>query len=119
MPGEEERILDAMGPLFAAHYLDPAVAKAMIAALGELERAGAQRIEVRRQAAEAFERELRGALSKTVWHTGCTNWYVDENGNDPNQWPWLWSTYRRRTAKLSPEAYEYRTSAGSPAGSLG
>ena len=91
----------------------------VIAALGELERAGAQRIEVRRQAAEAFERELRGALSKTVWHTGCTNWYVDENGNDPNQWPWLWSTYRRRTAKLSPEAYEYRTSAGSPAGSLG
>ena len=91
----------------------------VIAALGGLERAGAQRIEVRRQAAEAFERELRGALSKTVWHTGCTNWYVDENGNDPNQWPWLWSTYRRRTAKLSPEAYEYRTSGGSPAGSLG
>ena len=42
----------------------------------------------------------------TVWHTGCTNWYVDENGNDPNQWPWLWSTYRRRTARLEPGAYE-------------
>ena len=42
----------------------------------------------------------------TVWHTGCTNWYVDENGNDPNQWPWLWSTYRRRTEQLEAGAYE-------------
>ena len=39
----------------------------------------------RREAAEQFDRELRAALAGTVWHTGCTNWYVDENGNDPNQ----------------------------------
>jgi len=72
----------------------------VIAALNELERADARRIEVRREAAERFDRELRDALRGTVWHTGCTNWYVDERGNDPNQWPWLWSTYRRRTAHL-------------------
>jgi cation diffusion facilitator CzcD-associated flavoprotein CzcO len=78
----------------------------VIAALGELARADARRIEVRRQTAETFDRELRAALSATVWHTGCTNWYVDENGNDPNQWPWLWSTYRRRTARIEPGAYE-------------
>jgi cation diffusion facilitator CzcD-associated flavoprotein CzcO len=77
----------------------------VIAALAALDRAGARRIEVRRQAADAFDRELREALSATVWHTGCTNWYVDEHGNDPNQWPWLWSTYRRRTARLAPGAY--------------
>ena len=62
----------------------------VLAALDALDRAGARRIEVRREAAEAFDRELRAALAGTVWHTGCTNWYVDENGNDPNQWPWLW-----------------------------
>jgi cation diffusion facilitator CzcD-associated flavoprotein CzcO len=78
----------------------------VIAALRELERRAAQKIEVRRDAAQAFDRELREALAKTVWHTGCTSWYLDENGNDPNQWPWLWSTYRRRTAELSPRAYE-------------
>jgi cation diffusion facilitator CzcD-associated flavoprotein CzcO len=75
-------------------------------ALDELERANARRIEVRRQTAEAFDRELRAALAGSVWHTGCTNWYVDENGNDPNQWPWLWSSYRRRTARIHPGAYE-------------
>lgn len=78
----------------------------VLAALDELERRGAARIELQRQVAEAFDRELRAALGKTVWHTGCTNWYVDENGNDPNQWPWLWSTYRRRAARIEPGAYE-------------
>src|SRR4051794_19854983 len=78
----------------------------VIAALRELERADARRIEVRRAAADAFDRELRSALAGTAWHSGCRNWYVDENGNDPNQWPWTWSAYRRRTAELNREAYE-------------
>ena len=78
----------------------------VLAALRELDRADARRIEVRRHAAEDFDRELRAALAQTVWHTGCTNWYLDENGNDPNQWPWLWRTYRRRAASIDPGAYE-------------
>jgi cation diffusion facilitator CzcD-associated flavoprotein CzcO len=82
----------------------------VIAALDELARAGARSIEVRPEAAEAFDRELRSALAGTVWHSGCTNWYVDANGNDPNQWPWLWSAYRRRTAQIEPGTYELSTS---------
>jgi cation diffusion facilitator CzcD-associated flavoprotein CzcO len=78
----------------------------VIVALEAMERGGAERIEVRHEAAEDFDRELRTALAETVWHTGCTNWYVDENGNDPSNWPWLWRTYRRRTARLEPGAYE-------------
>ncbi len=77
----------------------------VIAALEQLDRAHARAIEVRRQTAEAFNRELRSALAGTVWHTGCTSWYVDEKGHDPSQWPWLWSSYRRRTARLEPGAY--------------
>lgn len=77
----------------------------LLAALRELEASGSSRIEVRPDAAEAFDRELRAALAKTVWHSGCTNWYVDEKGNDPSQWPWTWTAYRRRTARLDPGAY--------------
>ena len=77
----------------------------VLAALRELDRADASRIELRRQAAERFDAELRAALAGTVWHSGCTNWYVDEDGNDPSQWPWRWDTYRRRTAQLEPGAY--------------
>jgi len=78
----------------------------VLAALDELRRDAASRIEIRRGAAESFDRELRAALAGTVWHTGCTSWYVDEQGNDPNQWPWMWSTYRRRTARIDRDAYE-------------
>jgi hypothetical protein len=59
------------------------------------------RIEVNRKTAEAFDQELRA-----VWHTGCTSGYLDEHGNDPNQWPWLWSTYRRRTARIPAGVYQ-------------
>jgi cation diffusion facilitator CzcD-associated flavoprotein CzcO len=78
----------------------------VIAALEELDRADARRIEVSRRAAESFDSELRSALAGTVWHSGCTNWYVDANGHDPNQWPWLWTTYRRRTGRIEPGTYE-------------
>jgi cation diffusion facilitator CzcD-associated flavoprotein CzcO len=78
----------------------------VIAALRELEARRARTIELRQEAADAFDRELRAALATSVWHTGCTSWYVDEDGNDPSQWPHMWSTYRRRTAKLAPGAYE-------------
>ena len=77
----------------------------LLAALREMDASGADRIEVRPEAAADFDRELRAALAKTVWQSGCSNWYVDENGNDPQQWPWLWSAYRRRTAQLQPGAY--------------
>jgi hypothetical protein len=78
----------------------------VLSALDELDRSEGRRIELRRQTAEAFDRELRAALEGTVWHTGCTSWYVDENGNDPSQWPWLWTTYRRRTSRVEPGAYQ-------------
>jgi cation diffusion facilitator CzcD-associated flavoprotein CzcO len=87
-------------------YTIEAAVNHVIAALRELERRSAHRIELNAGRAEAFDRELRAALAGTVWHTGCTSWYVDENGNDPNQWPWLWSTYRKRTEQIEPGAYE-------------
>jgi cation diffusion facilitator CzcD-associated flavoprotein CzcO len=77
----------------------------VIAALDELRRANARRIELHRETLASFDRELREALAGSVWHSGCTSWYVDENGNDPSQWPWLWSAYRRRTAQIEPGAY--------------
>lgn len=88
----------------------------VLAALGELERRGAATIEVRPEAAAEFDRELRAALAGSVWHSGCHNWYVDENGNDPSNWPWTWSAYRRRTEALAPGAYELAGAASRPVG---
>jgi cation diffusion facilitator CzcD-associated flavoprotein CzcO len=77
----------------------------VLAALNEMEHSQTSRIEISAAAATSFDRELRVALAKTVWHSGCNNWYVDKTGNDPSNWPWLWSAYRRRTCELEPGAY--------------
>jgi cation diffusion facilitator CzcD-associated flavoprotein CzcO len=82
----------------------------VISALDVLGEANADRIEIRPHVADAFDAELRAALAGTVWHTGCTNWYVDENGHDPNQWPWTFTAYRRRTARIDPAAYQVSAS---------
>ena len=76
----------------------------VLAALAELERTGTRKIEVRREVADDFHREVKEALPHTVW-TGCGNWYLDESGHSPNQWPWRWATYTRRTRELEPGAY--------------
>jgi cation diffusion facilitator CzcD-associated flavoprotein CzcO len=77
----------------------------LIAALDHLGRMRAETIEVRPESYESYNAELRAALSRTVWHAGCTNWYVDERGNDPNQWPCLWSRYRTQTDHVEPADY--------------
>jgi cation diffusion facilitator CzcD-associated flavoprotein CzcO len=76
----------------------------VLAALAELKRTGTRTIEVRRDVAEDFHREIKQAMPNTVW-TGCGNWYLDDSGHSPNQWPWRWATYTRRTRQLEPGAY--------------
>ena len=81
----------------------------VLAALKDLDKRAADRIEVDQATADRFDDQLRAALRRTVWHTGCENWYLDAQGNNPNQWPWLLSTYRRRTARLEAGAYSFAT----------
>lgn len=78
----------------------------VIGALRALDQAGAGTIELQPQAAEEFDRDLRAALAGTVWQSGCTSWYIDEQGNNPNQWPWSWTAYRRRASRVDPGMYE-------------
>jgi cation diffusion facilitator CzcD-associated flavoprotein CzcO len=87
-------------------YMIEAALGHVIAALRALQRENARTIEVRREAAEQFDRALRAASAGTVWQSGCTSWYLDDEGNNVSLWPWLCSTYRRRTARLEPHAYE-------------
>jgi cation diffusion facilitator CzcD-associated flavoprotein CzcO len=41
----------------------------------------------RREAAEAFQEDLKEAMKGTVWVTGCNSWYLDPDGV-PTLWPW-------------------------------
>jgi hypothetical protein len=55
----------------------------------------------------AFRRFLAAMAARqrhTVWQ-GCRSWYMDHRGHDTHNWPWLMSTYRRRTRRVRAGDY--------------
>lgn len=45
------------------------------------------------EATEAFNAEMRSAMPKTVWTTGCNSWYLGPDGL-PELWPWTPARHR-------------------------
>jgi cation diffusion facilitator CzcD-associated flavoprotein CzcO/acetyl esterase/lipase len=72
-------------------------------------------LSVRPEVQRAFDSEMQGRLSSSVWQTGCNNWYVDEHGRNTNNWPGFTLEYRRRTRRLDLTDYEV----GPPAAKAG
>jgi cation diffusion facilitator CzcD-associated flavoprotein CzcO len=75
------------------------------------------RLAVRAAVQRSFDSEIQERLSTSVWQTGCSNWYVDENGRDSQNWPGFTLEYRWRTRRVDPSDYDFRARDGDPAGS--
>jgi cation diffusion facilitator CzcD-associated flavoprotein CzcO len=65
-------------------------------------------------ATDAFNAEMRAAMPDTVWATGCTSWYLGQDGN-PELWPWTPDRHRVRLSQLDPAGYHLRRHATVPA----
>ncbi|MEA2449229.1 MAG: hypothetical protein QOG63_1161 [Thermoleophilaceae bacterium] len=67
---------------------------------------GAGWLEVRREAQDRWNAELREQLRGSVWNTGgCASWYLDRNGDNPIMWPGQTFSFRRRTRRFEPRDY--------------
>ncbi len=75
----------------------------VIDALAEMRRHDADTVEVREDAARAFNAEIDKRLEGTVWNTGCASWYLDDTGRNATLWPDWTFRFRQRTAKFEPE----------------
>ena len=77
--------------------------------LRKMEENDADTVEVRREAQDAFNERLQASMQGTVWTAGhCKSWYLDDTGRNTTLWP-TWSvSFRRRTRRFDPEAYELR-----------
>ncbi|MFC5746475.1 flavin-containing monooxygenase [Actinomadura rugatobispora] len=73
--------------------------------------AGLDWIEVRPDAQDAFGREMRERLRSTVWDSGCTSWYMTEDGKVVNNWPGFTFAYRRATRRPDPRHFRARRTA--------
>ena len=79
----------------------------VLSALRWMQRTGRHRIEVRAEAAAAWDAEVQRRLDRTVWRQGgCSSWYQHpESGRIPTLWPRFTFTFRWLLRRFDPEAY--------------
>jgi cation diffusion facilitator CzcD-associated flavoprotein CzcO len=64
--------------------------------------AGGGLFEVRPDVAAAYNAELQRRLPKTVWGSGCSSWYLNNEGRNLTLWPGFTFDFRRRTREFNP-----------------
>lgn len=68
---------------------------------------GADAVDVRADAQDAFDAALRKRLTRGVWSTGgCSSWYLDRSGSNHALWPGSSWGYRRRTRRVDADDFE-------------
>ncbi|MCW3007985.1 MAG: FAD-dependent pyridine nucleotide-disulfide oxidoreductase [Solirubrobacterales bacterium] len=78
----------------------------IMSALRHLRRTGAQALEPRVEAQDAFVAQVDESMRGTVWTTGgCQSWYLDATGRNSTLWPGFTYPFKRRLEKLRPAEY--------------
>ncbi|SNS50914.1 Predicted flavoprotein CzcO associated with the cation diffusion facilitator CzcD [Geodermatophilus saharensis] len=81
----------------------------VVAALQAVREAGADALEVRRSAQEAYNARLQAELTGTVWNAGgCRSWYRDAQGRNFTLWPTHTLPFVRLMRRFDAESYELR-----------
>jgi hypothetical protein len=75
-------------------------------ALRQMRARGTTRVEVRRDAQEAYNAHIQRRLVRSVWNTGgCASWYLDKTGKNTTIWPYFTWRYWQRTRRFDPAPY--------------
>ncbi|HWG73654.1 MAG TPA: NAD(P)/FAD-dependent oxidoreductase [Acidimicrobiales bacterium] len=76
-------------------------------ALRQMRRRGLRTAEVRVAAQDRYNAAVQRRLATTVWSVGgCSSWYLDERGRNTTLWPGTTWSFRRRTHRFDPGAYD-------------
>ena len=71
-----------------------------------LEQTDADYLDVKSEVQEAFNEKLREKLKRTVWNSGCRNWYRQPGGKNFMIWPASTARYWLETRKVDPADYQ-------------
>jgi cyclohexanone monooxygenase len=64
-------------------------------------------VEPRRDAQDAWNRDLQRRMRRTVWSTGgCASWYLDDHGRNTTLWPRFTFTFRSLLSRFDVDAYD-------------
>ena len=86
-------------------FMIEAQVRYVMQALHLLRRRNATYVEVREEIQDRFVGDVQSELDTTVWHAGCTSWYLDSSGRNSTIWPEWTFAYWRRTRKLDPSDF--------------
>jgi len=74
-------------------------------ALTYMRRESVATLELRPEVEAASYEELQRRVSTTVWASGCSSWYVTDDGRVDTIWPGTTTEYWWRARKFRPERY--------------
>ena len=69
---------------------------------------GLAAVEVRPEAAAAWNASVDARSRRSVWATGCASWYLDASGRNAALWPDWTFRFRRRLRRFEPAEYVLR-----------
>jgi cation diffusion facilitator CzcD-associated flavoprotein CzcO len=76
-------------------------------ALARLDERGAAALDVKAETQAAFNEDVQAKLSRTVWGSGCTSWYLTPDGKNCTLWPDYTFKFRARTKRVREEDFEF------------
>lgn len=77
----------------------------VIKCIEHMNREGATAIEATAERQRSYNAELQERMQKTVFVSGCRNWYRSADGRNPILWPGFAFRYWMRARTVEPEAY--------------
>ncbi len=52
-----------------------------------------------------YNAKVQASLQKTVWNSGCSSYFLDQNGRNGTNWPWTTFNMRRRLRRFNEAEY--------------
>lgn len=79
--------------------------KFIVSAITTARRKGIAQIAVDPARLAAYNQKVQTALRSTVWNSGCTSYFLDQNGRNSTNWPWTTFHLRRRLGRFAPRDF--------------
>jgi len=79
----------------------------VMSCIARLQEAPGLAMDVKPERLERFASHIQERLTNSVWESGCHSWYLDKNGKNTINWPGFTFTYRRETASVDPEDFDF------------
>ncbi|MYU22603.1 NAD(P)/FAD-dependent oxidoreductase [Streptomyces sp. SID8352] len=86
-------------------FMIEAQVRYIVAALGHLRRSGASALQLKRSVQDRTYTQVQKRLGGTVWASGCSSWYLKQDGRNDSLWPATTVEYWWRTRRFSPKAF--------------